>query len=117
MYEIHGVIEDSSKSCRFDNPQSCTFRYKVRGKEGSVINVSAGPNDIDIAQNLSPGTNIEKNYWALDYKINGKIDDKFPITLYSLILLIGVILFVQGIYLVPFKNVLSKFKKNIIWEK
>ena len=102
---LHGEIQEATKRCRYENPSSCSYTYKIKDSNGKIVFYTANPSDQDLMQGLVKGDKIDKNSWEIDYKVNGNIIKDFDTNFYLALLLVGFLSFIQGIYLVPFKKV------------
>jgi hypothetical protein len=92
LIEIDGIIINKEVVCQQPNNNRCVTNYLLRPVFGeSQSSYSAGPTDQSLSRDLPVGTKLKKKKWGLNYEIDGKVVDDFPIFFYAGLLVIGLL--------------------------
>lgn len=92
--EVDGVIIKSEIVCQQPNNNRCVTNYLVKqilGERQTIF--SAGPTDLSLPRDLPIGTALKKEKWKLNYELNGKTINDFPVYSYVGMFVIGIISF------------------------
>jgi len=87
--ELDGTIVSAKTNCMQPQNNRCATEYVVEAIDHSRKTYVAGPTDKSLRRWLSIGTSVVKRKWAMDYFIDGKHVDDFPIFFYSGVLIFG----------------------------
>ncbi len=86
--ELDGVVISSQ-----DVPPTRDARYRtdyvLRSSDGREHSYVAGATDASLPRSLPVGTHLVKRKWHLDYVQNGQTIDDFPISMYAIVIAIG----------------------------
>ena len=72
--------------------------YQILQGDGTVIRYRASANDPALSREIPVGTKLVKNRWELSYTLDGREVKDFPIGAYSIELIVGIVLFVGGLF-------------------
>ncbi|MBC3934047.1 hypothetical protein H8K47_01620 [Undibacterium sp. CY7W] len=89
--EIAGVVINREVVCQQPSNNRCVTNYLIKNNsvERQFI-YSAGPTDQSLPRNLLVGTELKKEKWKLQFEVDGKIINDFPIDFYVGLFVIGV---------------------------
>lgn len=96
--ELQGVITSSNTSCVQPQNNRCSTVYLTQNSTSSTSKYIAGSTDASLQRYLPIGTKIEKLKWQLNYKINEKVVNDFPIGFYGGVLTFCITALGFGIY-------------------
>ena len=86
--KAEGVVVDKEVQCAKPLNNRCKSIYTLAFEDG-FQNYTAGPNDHSLSREIQIGSELRKNQWEIDYKIDNDLVNDFPSIFYAVILLLG----------------------------
>lgn len=87
---LDGALVSSTTTCAQPANNRCASQYVVLSSDGNRTSYVAGPTDASLRRGLPVGTAIAKKKWSLDYLLDGRRVDDFPLTFYAGVIAFGV---------------------------
>lgn len=113
--EVSGKVQGAQIQCMQPANNRCATTYVLESPGGKMTNHVAGSVDHALARNIPLGATIEKKKWQLDYQVDDKTVNDFPLLFYLLACTIGGLVFTFGLG-IGFKRVISR-QTNIVATK
>ena len=99
--KVNGVIVSAEEKCKQPHNNRCVTTYHMKGTDGSVIIYRAESNDHSLDRNIPIGSEVIKEAGSIGYYVNGKYRLDFSKDIYTLMIGIGGLFFLQGFVLFP----------------
>jgi hypothetical protein len=96
--EIEGKVI-SRQVGEYDTPYRWYADYKIQQNDGTILSYRADNNDPSLSRDIPAGASLIKKKWSLNYFVNGKEIDDFPLEFYAAPGTFGVLLIGGGVFL------------------